>query len=234
MANLFWAVEHPMLMFFKVEFYNRWHIIRYTISKSKRTSKEQCVYSEKLLRFEKEYDRFCDDYYCMNGVFGYREREYKNENRLDLGFFMENREKIVDCFLNEKYGNDTRHENIVDAVYEHESFENLAKEFLDWFKERRKRIMASYELEVMKAREFAGQKVSNQHGSVASLLKTLTRTMNLQGADIRSIAKVQYVICAQAGIYIPDEFITDVATALDIMGEPLKEDEKVILNVGEV
>lgn len=57
----------------------------------------------------------------------------------------------------------------------------------------------------------------NSHGGVANLLKTLTKTMEKQGASIQSIAKVQYAICMQAGIYIPDEFIEDVALALSIM-----------------
>lgn len=52
------------------------------------------------------------------------------------------------------------------------------------------------------------------HGGVANLLKVLTKTMEKQGADIRSIAKVQYAICKQAGILIPDEFIEDVAVVL--------------------
>ena len=41
--------------------------------------------------------------------------------------------------------------------------------------------------------------------------------MEKQGADIKSIAKVQYAVCMQAGIYIPDEFIEDVAVALTIV-----------------
>ena len=56
----------------------------------------------------------------------------------------------------------------------------------------------------------------NSHGGVANLLKVLTKTMEKQGADIRSIAKMQYTVCMQAGIYIPDEFIEDVAVALSI------------------
>ena len=49
--------------------------------------------------------------------------------------------------------------------------------------------------------------------------KTLTKTMEKQGADIRSIAKVQYTICMQAGIYIPDEFIEDVAVIVNAEGD---------------
>ena len=62
-------------------------------------------------------------------------------------------------------------------------------------------------------------KSPNSHGGVANLLKTLTKTMEKQGASIQSVAKVQYAICMQAGIYIPDEFIEDVAIALSIMEE---------------
>ena len=57
----------------------------------------------------------------------------------------------------------------------------------------------------------------NSHGGVANLLKILTKTMEKQGASIENIAKVQYTICMQAGIYIPDEFIEDVAIALNVM-----------------
>ena len=58
-------------------------------------------------------------------------------------------------------------------------------------------------------------KIPHSHGGVANLLKVLTNTMKMQGADIRSIAKVQYAICKQAGIYISDEFIEDVAVAME-------------------
>ena len=54
------------------------------------------------------------------------------------------------------------------------------------------------------------------------MLKVLTKTMEKQGSDITSIAKVQYAICVQAGIYIPDEFIRDVAVTLDM---PIENEE---------
>ena len=57
---------------------------------------------------------------------------------------------------------------------------------------------------------------TSSHGGVANLLKVLTKTMNAQGSSIRSIAKVQYAVCTQAGIYIPDEFVTDVLVGADI------------------
>ena len=63
---------------------------------------------------------------------------------------------------------------------------------------------------------------TNSHGGVANLLKVLTKTMHEQGSSIRTIAKVQYAICTQAGIYVPDEFITDVLVAADINPELLR------------
>ena len=46
--------------------------------------------------------------------------------------------------------------------------------------------------------------------------------MEKQGSDISNIAKVQYAVCVQAGIYIPDEFIRDVAVTLDM---PIENEE---------
>lgn len=60
-------------------------------------------------------------------------------------------------------------------------------------------------------------KMPQSHGGVANLLKVLTKTMQVQGSSIQTIAKVQYAVCMQAGILIPDEFLTDVLTAVDIM-----------------
>lgn len=66
-------------------------------------------------------------------------------------------------------------------------------------------------------------KRANSHGGVANLLKVLTKTMEKQGASIENIAKVQYTICMQAGIYIPDEFVEDVAISLYIENEDKNE-----------
>lgn len=55
------------------------------------------------------------------------------------------------------------------------------------------------------------------HGGVANLLKVLTKTMHEQGSGIETIAKVQYTVCMQAGIYIPDEFLADVLVAETII-----------------
>lgn len=60
-------------------------------------------------------------------------------------------------------------------------------------------------------------KLPQSHGGVANLLKVLTKTMYTRGTSIHTIAKVQYAVCMQAGIYIPDEFLTDVLVAADIL-----------------
>lgn len=60
-------------------------------------------------------------------------------------------------------------------------------------------------------------KVPQSHGGVANLLKVLTKTMKEQGSGIDSIAKMQYTVCMQAGIYIIPEFLTDVLVADEIM-----------------
>ena len=60
-------------------------------------------------------------------------------------------------------------------------------------------------------------KLPQSHGGVANLLKVLTKTMQTRGTSIHTIAKVQYAVCMQAGIYIPDEFLTDVLVAADIL-----------------
>lgn len=65
-------------------------------------------------------------------------------------------------------------------------------------------------------------KLPQSHGGVANLLKVLTQTMKAQGSSIKTIAKVQYTICIQAGIYVPEEFITDVLVSANIENGGLK------------
>lgn len=60
-------------------------------------------------------------------------------------------------------------------------------------------------------------KAPQSHGGVANLLKVLTKTMYDQGSSVYTIAKVQYAVCVQAGIYIPEEFLTDVLVAAAMM-----------------
>ena len=82
--------------------------------------------------------------------------------------------------------------------------------------------MENMKTDIQEIRGLSARKTPQSHGGVANLLKGLTKTMEKQGSDIASIAKVQYAICVQAGIYIPDEFIRDVAVTLDM---PIKNTE---------
>lgn len=122
------------------------------------------------------------------------------------------------AFVAEVYGTSAN------AYYTTNTHKELTDEFMRWFERKRKemRMEMTTQLAVnttTKSTELSKTVVGRPrsplpHGGVANLLKVLTKTMEQQGSDIRSIAKVQYQICKEAGITIPDEFIEDVAIAL--------------------
>lgn len=125
-------------------------------------------------------------------------------------YFEDNSEKIISNFLHDTYG------TIKTAVLQTDSFMKLAEEFQSWFDERRTKFMEQTDTDIQKWKETCAASKPQSHGGVANLLKVLTKTMEKQGADIANIAKVQYAVCVQAGIYIPDEFVRDVAVTLDM------------------
>ena len=110
------------------------------------------------------------------------------------------------------------------AYEQTERKEELIKRYIEWFAKKRKEMRKGMESGIKQKIERIAKKdetcvnvyknVRGNQGGVANLLKVLTKTMERQGADIRSIAKVQYSICQQAGIMIPEEFIEDVAVVL--------------------
>lgn len=120
------------------------------------------------------------------------------------------------------------------AYEQTERKEELIQRYIEWFAEKRKEMRKGMESSIKQEIESIAKKdetcvnvyknVRGNQGGVANLLKVLTRTMELQGADIRSIAKVQYSICQQAGIMIPEEFIEDVAVVLYAEAEQGKEE----------
>lgn len=124
--------------------------------------------------------------------------------------FEDNSEKIISNFLHDTYG------DIETAVLKTENFMELSEEFQMWFDERRAKFMEQTDTDIQKWKEACSATKPQSHGGVANLLKVLTKTMEKQGADIANIAKVQYAVCVQAGIYIPDEFVRDVAVTLDM------------------
>lgn len=131
--------------------------------------------------------------------------------------FMINSEDVTTAFVNEVYGSKQA------CYWGTETKDVLAKEFLEWFREKRKGLREKMGTNVpdVVATEIAKSarpKGYISHGGVANLLRVLTKTMEQQGADIRSIAKMQYTVCRQAGIIIPDEFIEDVAVVLAAEG----------------
>lgn len=120
------------------------------------------------------------------------------------------------------------------AYEQTERKEELIQRYIEWFAEKRKEMREGMESSIKQEIESIAKKdetcvnvyknVRGNQGGVANLLKVLTRTMERQGADIRSIAKVQYSICQQAGIMIPEEFIEDVAVVLYAEAEQGKEE----------
>lgn len=131
-----------------------------------------------------------------------------------VAFFDKNAEKICTAFMREEYHGDVEY-----AMFKTMDFMVLFQKFLNWFSDKRREFQMQFNVSEAKKQMLENGKRPNSHGGVANLLKTLTKTMEKQGASIQSIAKVQYTICMQAGIYIPDEFIEDVAVALEIMEE---------------
>lgn len=105
------------------------------------------------------------------------------------------------------------------------NFKQLLDEFQIWFDSKRRDFRMAFDITDSKKQILENGKRPLSHGGVANLLKTLTKTMEKQGSSIESIAKVQYTICMQAGIYIPDEFIEDVAVALYTQNEVLKNEQ---------
>lgn len=132
--------------------------------------------------------------------------------RKTVDFFENNALIIISFFFKERYGGKTRN-----AMDTEKKFSNLVGKFFDWFSDKRRDFQMEFNVSEAKKQVLENGKRPNSHGGVANLLKTLTKTMEKQCASIQSIAKVQYTVCMQAGIYIPDEFIEDVAVALSIM-----------------
>ena len=129
-----------------------------------------------------------------------------------VAFFDKNAWQICTAFMREEYHGDVEY-----AMFKTMDFMVLFQKFLNWFSDKRREFQMQFNVSEAKKQMLENGKRPNSHGGVANLLKTLTKTMEKQGASIQSIAKVQYTVCMQAGIYIPDEFIEDVAVALSVM-----------------
>jgi len=113
------------------------------------------------------------------------------------------------------------------AIIQEEKFSIFMAGFEAYFRKRKAEFMEKTNdiiAQIPKELTKTGKIKTSSHGGVANLLKVLTKTMTEQGSSIMSIAKVQYAVCTQAGIWIPDEFITDVLVAADINPDVIKEE----------
>lgn len=131
-------------------------------------------------------------------------------------WFNENADKLCEAFIEDEYCGD-----LTLAMMLTGTFDALFGEFLSYFAKRREKFMEQTDqaLQLQRAGLEKQRKAPQSHGGVANLLKILTRTMQQQGSSIYTIAKVQYAVCTQAGIYIPEEFMTDVLVAGDILDD---------------
>lgn len=131
--------------------------------------------------------------------------------------------KLATIFCEVTYGSIEKALKATTHLYE------LWNAFEEWFERWRKRVMGELEGAMVNAinrsavskdavaKMEVGKKLKpGSVGGVANLLKVLTKTMEQQGADIKSIAKMQWFVCRQQGIILPDEFLRDVAVALEI------------------
>lgn len=126
-------------------------------------------------------------------------------------YFEEHSKEIVLVYLKSCCG------GIENAILNTKCFLELCTGFTEWFDERRKDFLKEMDAAIAEIKKFQMSEKPQSHGGVANLLKVLTKTMEKQGADITNIAKLQYAVCVQAGIYIPDEFVQDVAVAMDVL-----------------
>jgi len=153
-----------------------------------------------------------------------RKRSTNISFRFAVGLFSRHGSMIGQAWIDDVYGG-----NWKKAMKKHGNFNSFFESFEQYFAKRRQAFMDSTkEIIQMFRPDLKNIKAlkTNSHGGVANLLKVLTKTMNEQGASITSIAKMQYLVATQAGIYIPDEFITDVCVAMTAAPGIIQEDRK--------
>ena len=131
-------------------------------------------------------------------------------------WFNDNADRICTGYVKTCFNGD-----LEKAMTEAGTFSNFFDDFKTYFKNRRTMFMERTEQALSERKDELAKrgKTPQSHGGVANLLKVLTKTMHDQGSTILTIAKVQYAVCIQAGIYIPEEFLTDVLVAQEIVEE---------------
>lgn len=104
--------------------------------------------------------------------------------------------------------------DVGEAISGTKDYKELCDAWDKWFRGRREKFMEKQNNEIMK-NSGTPAKIPSSHGGIANLLKVLTKTMIQRGTSLDTIAKVQYSVCTQAGVYIPSEFLTDVSVLID-------------------
>lgn len=166
-----------------------------------------------------EFENFMswkDGYYIWDGCLVKRVLDSRPGNVIRDAFnYFTHAEKLRDAYIRQKYG------TMENAMRQTKKFSVLFDTFREDFAYRRSKFMEKTNdlIDVKKGELKRQGKMPQSHGGVANLLKVLTATMKAQGSSIKTIAKVQYTVCIQAGIYIPEEFITDVLVAANIENE---------------
>lgn len=166
-----------------------------------------------------EFENFLswdDHYYVWDGWLVKRVLDSRPNNVIMDAFnYFTHAEKLRDAYIRQKYG------TMENAMRQTGKFSVLFDTFREDFAYRRNKFMEKTNdlIDVKKGELKRQGKMPQSHGGVANLLKVLTQTMKAQGSSIKTIAKVQYTVCIQAGIYIPEEFITDVLVAANIENE---------------
>lgn len=159
------------------------------------------------------YFKWDDKYYTWDGWLVKKVSDSSKDNIIrDAFIYFVHGEKLRDAYIKQKYG------DLETAMRQTVKFSVLFNTFLEDFAYRRNQFMEqTNDLLNIKKGELKRQgKLPQSHGGVANLLKVLTQTMKAQGSSIKTIAKVQYTVCMQAGILIPDEFITDVLVSANM------------------
>lgn len=148
-------------------------------------------------------------------------RSYRENGDLASAWrwFNSNSDRIVDSFIRDRYQGDMRQ-----AMRGFGTYNAMHDGYLQYFKDRRQSFLEKTEAMIGQTNEALAKrgKLPQSHGGVANLLKVLTKTMKEQGSGINTIARVQYAICIQAGIYVIPEFLTDVLVADEIMNGGMK------------
>ena len=172
-----------------------------------------------FLNFYEPYDNFIRynwDRVPLGELSDGRRTSVRHMRRMAWIWFNDNADKLREHYFRVRWGRD-----IAKAMMESGTFEVLFEDFYSYFEEREDGFMdqVNKALDMKSTALEAMGRHPQSHGGVANLLKVLTKTMRDQGSSIYTIAKVQYAVCMQAGIYIPDEFLTDVLVAHEMIAE---------------